>query len=77
MVDREKKAPLLSVDTRRPLKATLAGVTLFDALLDAPVPIAFTAATVKVYERSLVSQLIIIGLSVHVNEISHGDDVTT
>ncbi len=53
------------------------GTTLFDQVLGVPTPIPLTAVTVKTYEIPLVSHVIVIGLHVHVNEISPVDDVTT
>ena len=56
---------------------TVSGVTLFDELLSVPVHTPLTATTVNVYGVPLVSQLIVIGLHVHVATILSGDDVTT
>ena len=52
------------------------GITLFDALLIAPVPLLLPPITVNAYEIPLVKPATVIGLDTHVNEIFHGDEVT-
>ena len=54
----------------------LVGVTLFDAALEAPVPAAFVAATLKVYDVPFVNPETVIGLAVPVPVPPAGSEVT-
>jgi hypothetical protein len=54
----------------------LVGVTLFDTALEAPVPAALVAVTVKVYAVPLVNPETVIGLAVPVPVTPAGSEVT-
>ena len=53
------------------------GVTLLDGLLAVPVPKAFIAATVNVYDTPFIKPVSWIGLEVPVATIFPGEETTT